>query len=126
MHHDTVSGLFHLLHPGLVQHACSSSDLRNSAEHPGQAAEREQNRNKYAGGQVVHALRRGHQAMVFVHSRKDTGKTARTLFMKAQQAGQTADFDCSEQDNYGLVARDVKRSRNRCVRFHLLQPCSGV
>lgn len=29
--------------------------------------------------QVVDSLRRGHQAMVFVHSRKDTGKTAEKL-----------------------------------------------
>lgn len=29
--------------------------------------------------QVVDSLRRGHQVMVFVHSRKDTGKTADKL-----------------------------------------------
>lgn len=29
--------------------------------------------------QVLDSLKQGHQAMVFVHSRKDTGKTARTL-----------------------------------------------
>jgi len=29
--------------------------------------------------QVADSLKRGYQAMVFVHSRKDTGKTARTL-----------------------------------------------
>lgn len=29
--------------------------------------------------QVVDSLRQGHQAMVFVHSRKDTGKTAEML-----------------------------------------------
>jgi replicative superfamily II helicase len=29
--------------------------------------------------QVIDSLKRGYQAMVFVHSRKDTGKTARTL-----------------------------------------------
>lgn len=51
--------------------------------------------------------------MVFVHSRKDTGKTARTLIMKAQQAGQINDFDCSSEENHGLTFRDVKRSRNR-------------
>lgn len=29
--------------------------------------------------QVVESIKQGHQALVFVHTRKDTGKTARTL-----------------------------------------------
>ncbi len=44
--------------------------------------------------QVTDALTRGYQAMVFVHSRKDTGKTGRTLAVKAQGYGETALFDC--------------------------------
>ena len=47
---------------------------------------------------VVSALKRGHQAMVFVHSRKDTGKTGRTLAMKAQQSGDGGLFDCTEME----------------------------
>ena len=35
--------------------------------------------------------------MVFVHSRKDTGKSGRMLALKAQQNGETALFDCSDQ-----------------------------
>ena len=35
--------------------------------------------------------------MVFVHSRKDTGKSGRMLALKAQQSGETALFDCSEE-----------------------------
>jgi activating signal cointegrator complex subunit 3 len=62
---------------------------------------------------VADALRRGHQAMVFVHSRKDTGKTARMLASKAQLAGETALFDCSEEAAHSLAARDAARSRNR-------------
>ena len=65
--------------------------------------------------QVVDSLRKGHQAMVFVHSRKDTGKTARTLVTKAQNAGDGAVFDCSDQDAYPYMAKDVKRSRNKCA-----------
>ena len=60
------------------------------------------------------ALEAGHQAMVFVHSRKDAGKTGRTLVQKAQQAGETGLFDCSGEDQYAFLARDVKKSRNRC------------
>ena len=64
---------------------------------------------------MVDSLRKGHQAMVFVHSRKDTGKTARTLVTKAQNAGDGAVFDCSDQDAYPYMAKDVKRSRNKCA-----------
>lgn len=53
--------------------------------------------------------------MVFVHSRKDTGKTARTLVLKAQNAGEQALFDCSENPIYDLLMREVKKSRNKCV-----------
>lgn len=62
---------------------------------------------------VVDALKRGHQAMVFVHSRKDTGKTARMLAMKAQQNGEGSYFDCSEEPTYSLAIKDAKKSRNK-------------
>ena len=65
--------------------------------------------------QVVDSLRKGHQAMVFVHSRKDTGKSARMLVTKAQNSGDGAIFDCSDLDAYAYMARDVKRSRNKCT-----------
>ncbi len=51
--------------------------------------------------------------MVFVHSRKDTGKTARTLITKAQNAGETDVFDCSQEDQYPFTLKEIKRSRNR-------------
>lgn len=62
---------------------------------------------------VVDSLQRGHQAMVFVHSRKDTGKTARMLAMKAQQNGETAQFDCSDVERYDLASKDAKKSKNK-------------
>jgi len=64
-------------------------------------------------GQVTDSLRAGHQAMVFVHSRKDTGKTGRTLVLKYQNAGESALFDCSENPVHALLMRDVKKSRNK-------------
>lgn len=69
---------------------------------------------------MVDSLRKGHQAMVFVHSRKDTGKSARTLVTKAQNAGDSAVFDCSDQDAYPYMAKDVKRSRNKCANTYLV------
>lgn len=62
----------------------------------------------------MEAFKAGHQAMVFVHSRKDTGKTARTLGTKAQSAGQLALFDCKEHLRYALAAKDIAKSRNKC------------
>ena len=62
---------------------------------------------------VLDSLQRGHQAMVFVHSRKDTGKSARMLAMKAQQGGDTAVFDCSALDKYDLAVKDANKSRNK-------------
>ena len=58
--------------------------------------------------------------MVFVHSRKDTGKTARTLVLKAQNAGEQALFDCSDNPIYDLLMREVKKSRNKCAPFPAL------
>ena len=60
--------------------------------------------------------------MVFVHSRKDTGKTARMLATKAQLQGDSALFDCQEHPRYGLLQKDVKKSRNRCM---LTSPASA-
>jgi hypothetical protein len=36
-------------------------------------------------------------------SRKDTGKTARMLALKAQQGGEQALFDCSQEEVGGAV-----------------------
>jgi replicative superfamily II helicase len=63
--------------------------------------------------QVVDSLQKGHQAMVFVHSRKDTGKSARMLQMKAQQGGETAPFDCTEEDGWHFMQQEIDKSKNR-------------
>ncbi|KAF5832046.1 Sec63 Brl domain-containing protein [Dunaliella salina] len=64
---------------------------------------------------VADSLKRGYQAMVFVHSRKDTGKTARTLADLAARNGDLALFDNHEHPMYGFAQKDVKKSRNREV-----------
>lgn len=66
--------------------------------------------------QVLDSIKRGHQAMVFVHARKDTGRTARTLQLKAQQRGDMALFECTQHERYPFVSKDVKKSRNREVQ----------
>ncbi len=68
---------------------------------------------------MVDTLQKGHQAMVFVHSRKDTGKTARTLQMKAQQGGDIAHFDCREEEGWHFMQQEIDKSKNRHVSGHL-------
>ncbi|KAK9814715.1 hypothetical protein WJX72_010327 [[Myrmecia] bisecta] len=65
---------------------------------------------------VVDSLKKGHQAMVFVHSRKDTGKTARALMMKAQNYGDLALWDGQEHPRWAFAQKDVKKSRNKEVQ----------
>lgn len=65
--------------------------------------------------QVTESLQAGHQAMVFVHSRKDTGKTGRTIIQKAQNGSDTGLFDVTEHPQWAFASRDVKKSRNKCA-----------
>lgn len=60
--------------------------------------------------QVVDSLKRGHQVMVFVHSRKDTGKTGRILADLAAKAGESALFEAEGDDpRRGLAVREVNK-----------------
>ena len=76
---------------------------------------------------VVDALRRGKQVMVFVHSRKDTAKTARQLSEMAARMGDEALFvnPGREAERYGLGKREAERSRTREVA-ELFQHGLGV
>ncbi|KAL2364240.1 hypothetical protein RJZ56_002810 [Blastomyces dermatitidis] len=61
-------------------------------------------------------LERGHQVMVFVHSRKETLNAARLLYQMAVE-NQCADlFSPLEHKNYSQALRDVKTSRGRELR----------
>ncbi|CAI5478002.1 unnamed protein product [Closterium sp. Yama58-4] len=62
---------------------------------------------------AMNAVKNGKQAMVFVHSRKDTVKTARILMETAQRNGEVELFNSQEQPQYKLMEKDVMRSRNR-------------
>lgn len=60
--------------------------------------------------QIVDSLKRGHQVMVFVHSRKDTGKTGRILAELAGKNGETNLFESEGDDpKRGLAVRDVNK-----------------
>ena len=49
--------------------------------------------------------------MVFVHSRKDTGKTARQLAEISAREGDGALFDARDHERYPLFAKEVSKSR---------------
>ncbi|KAJ9632227.1 putative steryl acetyl hydrolase mug81 [Taxawa tesnikishii (nom. ined.)] len=65
---------------------------------------------------VKDMLERGHQIMVFVHSRKDTVKTARTMYELAMEEGCTDLFDPSGHEDYSQALRDMKNSKGRELR----------
>ncbi|KAF2834722.1 Sec63-domain-containing protein [Patellaria atrata CBS 101060] len=65
---------------------------------------------------VREMLERDHQVMVFVHSRKDTVKSARTLFDKAQEEACTDLFEPSGHPRYEQAVRDAKTSRGKELR----------
>ncbi|GMQ10901.1 hypothetical protein CsSME_00053719 [Camellia sinensis var. sinensis] len=69
--------------------------------------------NEICYNKVVDSLKQGHQAMVFVHSRKDTGKTADKLVELAQKNGELEVFMNDTHPQFELIKRDVLKSRNK-------------
>ncbi|TVU47946.1 hypothetical protein EJB05_07564 [Eragrostis curvula] len=64
---------------------------------------------------VVESIKQGHQALVFVHTRKDTGKTARTLIDLAAKAGELELFSNAEHPQFELIKKDVSKAKSREV-----------
>ncbi|KAH9778124.1 DExH-box ATP-dependent RNA helicase DExH14 [Citrus sinensis] len=62
---------------------------------------------------VVDSLRQGHQAMVFVHSRKDTVKTAQKLVDLARRYEDLEVFNNDTHPQLSLIKKDVMKSRNK-------------
>lgn len=82
---------------------------------PGTKSSRENIENT-AFEKVKDMLERGHQIMVFVHSRKDTVKTSRQLWETATEQGLTDLFDPSGHPEYANAIRDTKQSKGKEVR----------
>lgn len=61
------------------------------------------------------ALRRDKQVMVFVHSRKDTVKTARTLQQLATNKNAIALLDNKDHKQYQLAFNEIQKSKNRDI-----------
>ncbi|CAH9088182.1 unnamed protein product [Cuscuta europaea] len=71
--------------------------------------------NEICYRKVVDSLRQGHQAMVFVHSRKDTGKTADKLVDLSQINEDTELFGNDKHPQFEFKKKEVLKSRNREV-----------
>ncbi|KAI5310708.1 hypothetical protein KEM55_003092, partial [Ascosphaera atra] len=65
---------------------------------------------------VKEMLELGHQVMVFVHSRKDTFKTAKTLLEMAADDGCGDLFGTESHEGYEQALRDIKTSKGRELR----------
>ncbi|KAF9426913.1 hypothetical protein BGZ94_005813 [Podila epigama] len=62
---------------------------------------------------VADLVKEGHQVMVFVHSRKDTVKTAMMLKEKAYSENELEYFSTQDNPQFELKKRDMARSKNR-------------
>ncbi|KAI9174879.1 hypothetical protein LWI28_024049 [Acer negundo] len=69
--------------------------------------------NEICYKKVVDSLRQGHQAMVFVHSRKDTVKTAEILVELARKYEDLELFQNDTHPQFQLIKREVMKSRNK-------------
>src|SRR5690606_24632315 len=68
--------------------------------------------NQIAYDKVVESLLKGDQVMVFVHSRKDTYRTAEYFVQMAGKKSHLSLFDSSPHDGYGYFKKQVSKSRN--------------
>ncbi|GAB4846226.1 activating signal cointegrator 1 complex subunit [Ancistrocladus abbreviatus] len=69
--------------------------------------------NRICYNKVADSLRQGHQAMVFVHSRKDTGKTAERLIELAREDNNLELFMNTDHPQFSLIKKEVNKSRNK-------------
>lgn len=84
-----------------------------------------ENMDNVAFDKVKEMLERGHQVMVFVHSRKDTMGTAKMLHQKAMEQMCSELFDPSGHPRYEQAARDMNTSRSKDIR-ELLSKGLGI
>ncbi|KAJ3109837.1 activating signal cointegrator 1 complex subunit [Phlyctochytrium planicorne] len=71
------------------------------------------NMDRVCYDKVIDLVREGHQVMVFVHSRKDTVKTAMMLRTEAEKENAMGLFDASTDPAYSLAVKEMQKSRNK-------------
>jgi antiviral helicase SLH1 len=84
----------------------------------GKAASKQyrENLDLVAFEKIEDMLRQGHQVMVFVHSRKDTLKSANDIWKGAADNGIIDLLDPQLHPRYDMAIRDVKSSKSRELR----------
>ncbi|ONH65607.1 Antiviral helicase SLH1 [Cyberlindnera fabianii] len=74
---------------------------------------------------LVEELDQGAQVMVFVHSRKDTVKSAQTFIQMARDYGDQSLFDCTNSKEYAKFEREMSKNHNKDLR-ELFQSGCGI
>ena len=74
--------------------------------------------NDIAYARALDAIRQGHQVMIFVHSRKDTTRTAQAIKDKAAKMNTLKEFSCMQTKSFAAYAPQVSKSRNADLRQH--------
>ncbi|KAK9459314.1 Sec63 Brl domain-containing protein [Lipomyces oligophaga] len=84
----------------------------------GKAGSKQSNENldKVTYKKVVEMLQEGHQIMVFVHSRKDTLKTVKSLRELAMTEGDMDLFDATFHPQFRAAQHDMQRSKSKEIR----------
>ena len=65
---------------------------------------------------VVRLVEDGHQVMVFVHARRETSKTARTLRDLALAEGSLESFSCRGHATFDALRKEASRARNKEIK----------
>ncbi|KAI9341779.1 Sec63 Brl domain-containing protein [Zopfochytrium polystomum] len=71
------------------------------------------NMDRVCYDKLIELVKEGHQVMVFVHSRKDTVRTAMMLRDEAANEGALSLFDPSTHTEYASALKEVAKSRNK-------------
>ena len=71
--------------------------------------------NRLAYETMVKALERGKQVMIFVHSRKETSKTAATMVELCCTLGTVSLLDNSQHEKYGLWKKEADKANGQEV-----------
>ena len=69
--------------------------------------------NEICFEQIISLRKDNRQAMIFVHSRKDTVKTSQDLRQEALNRGNISELSIKDDPKYGLYLKEVQKSRNK-------------
>ncbi|ODV92088.1 hypothetical protein CANCADRAFT_30350 [Tortispora caseinolytica NRRL Y-17796] len=84
----------------------------------GKAGSRQASENTDAAtfDKLTEMLKAGHQIMIFVHSRKDTTRTAREMFDRIRKGDLRSYLDCSEEVGYSFSQKEMQSAKAKELR----------